>query len=169
MTSSRSRRSFVFGLIVLAFVLLIPYPALAQQTSAIAGVVRDTSGAVLPGVTVEAASPVLITVLGVVLHRLGAAGERVTAMHWAGTLLSLAGIYLVVRSGGKTTGQSLAGDVMMGFAVVCWSIYTIAARPLMERHSPVGVRRTRAPCHNRAPRSSVRRFQKRSARCSHRP
>jgi drug/metabolite transporter (DMT)-like permease len=28
---------------------------------------------------------------------------------------------------------------MMGVAVVCWSIYTIAARPLMARHSPVGV------------------------------
>lgn len=32
----------------------------AHAQSAIAGVVRDTSGAVLPGVTVEAASPALI-------------------------------------------------------------------------------------------------------------
>jgi drug/metabolite transporter (DMT)-like permease len=86
-----------------------------------------------------AASPVLITIIGVGLYRVSGAGERVTAMHWAGTLLSLAGIYLVVRSGGKTAGQSLAGDVMMGGAVVCWSIYTVAARPMMERHSPVGV------------------------------
>jgi hypothetical protein len=42
----------------LAFVVLFPAASLAQ--SAIAGVVRDTSGAVLPGVTVEAASPALI-------------------------------------------------------------------------------------------------------------
>jgi hypothetical protein len=35
-------------------------PALAQTGSAIAGIVRDTSGAVLPGVTVGAASPSLI-------------------------------------------------------------------------------------------------------------
>ncbi len=48
------------GLVALACVLLIPPAAAAQQTSAIAGVVRDTSGAVLPGVTVEAASPALI-------------------------------------------------------------------------------------------------------------
>src|SRR6185503_16196666 len=48
------------GLIVLACMALLPCSALAQQTSAIAGVVRDTSGGVLPGVTVEAASPVLI-------------------------------------------------------------------------------------------------------------
>src|SRR5436190_2617987 len=34
--------------------------ASAQSTGAIAGVVRDASGAVLPGVTVEASSPALI-------------------------------------------------------------------------------------------------------------
>src|SRR5712692_5333954 len=43
-----------------ACVLLVPATAGAQGTSAIAGVVRDTSGAVLPGVTIEAASPALI-------------------------------------------------------------------------------------------------------------
>jgi hypothetical protein len=43
---------------VVAGLLLAPCAALAQGS--ITGVVRDTSGAVLPGVTVEAASPVLI-------------------------------------------------------------------------------------------------------------
>jgi hypothetical protein len=46
--------------ISVAIVLLGSGLASAQGTSAIAGVVRDTSGAVLPGVTVEAASPALI-------------------------------------------------------------------------------------------------------------
>jgi hypothetical protein len=45
-------------LLVLMWVTALPTVAMAQ--SAIAGTVRDTSGAVLPGVTVEAASPVLI-------------------------------------------------------------------------------------------------------------
>src|SRR5438034_7509178 len=40
--------------------LLLPLSAGAQQASGIAGEVKDTSGAVLPGVTVEAASPALI-------------------------------------------------------------------------------------------------------------
>src|SRR5688500_19022325 len=44
--------------LVIAAVLLIPSMARAQ--AAIAGIVRDASGAVLPGVTVEAASPALI-------------------------------------------------------------------------------------------------------------
>ena len=42
----------------LAVIVLCPAVGLAQ--SGVAGVVRDTSGAVLPGVTVEAASPALI-------------------------------------------------------------------------------------------------------------
>ena len=42
-------------------VCLVLWPAIAlAQTSTIAGTVRDTSGAVLPGVTVEASSPALI-------------------------------------------------------------------------------------------------------------
>ena len=45
---------------VLVWVFLCAAVASAQQTSSIAGVVKDTSGAVMPGVTVEAASPALI-------------------------------------------------------------------------------------------------------------
>src|SRR5918995_3191339 len=44
--------------IIVCTLLLLPAVAAAQAS--IAGTVRDTSGAVLPGVTVEAASPVLI-------------------------------------------------------------------------------------------------------------
>src|SRR5436190_7550363 len=66
--ASSSRRDLVvlarFGRFVCLIVALglIPASALAQgaSTANIAGVVRDSSGAVLPGVTVEAASPALI-------------------------------------------------------------------------------------------------------------
>src|ERR671935_315317 len=40
--------------------LLLPSFAAAQASGGIAGVVKDTSGAVMPGVTVEASSPALI-------------------------------------------------------------------------------------------------------------
>src|SRR3954470_22770066 len=39
---------------------LLLLPSAAHAQAAITGVVKDTSGAVLPGVTVEAASPALI-------------------------------------------------------------------------------------------------------------
>jgi hypothetical protein len=51
----------MFARIMFGAAMLALLPAVASaQTSAIGGVVRDTSGAVLPGVTVEAASPALI-------------------------------------------------------------------------------------------------------------
>ena len=43
-----------------AIVCVLSAPAEAQQASGVSGVVTDASGAVLPGVTVEAASPALI-------------------------------------------------------------------------------------------------------------
>lgn len=52
-------RSLASRIAVAAVLLLLPVVA-AAQTSAIAGEVKDTSGAVLPGVTVEVASPALI-------------------------------------------------------------------------------------------------------------
>jgi len=52
---------------VCASMLFASAYASAQGTSAIAGVVRDSSGAVLPGVTVEASSPALIEKLRTVV------------------------------------------------------------------------------------------------------
>ena len=52
------RRAATFVCFAMAWVLFAPGAAFAQ--SAIAGIVKDTTGAVLPGVTVEVASPVLI-------------------------------------------------------------------------------------------------------------
>jgi hypothetical protein len=45
---------------VRALAVVLLFPALASAQASLAGTVRDASGAVLPGVTVEASSPVLI-------------------------------------------------------------------------------------------------------------
>ena len=58
LTAVSSRRTAARLALVAALLVLLPSLALAQ--SSLAGVVRDDSGAVLPGVTVEASSPVLI-------------------------------------------------------------------------------------------------------------
>jgi drug/metabolite transporter (DMT)-like permease len=86
------------------------------------------------GALLVAATPVVITLLSTI-----GGEERIGVLHWAGTLLSLLGIYIVVGRGAHVSGASLGGDVMLMAAVVCWAIYTIGARPLMVRHSPVGV------------------------------
>jgi drug/metabolite transporter (DMT)-like permease len=81
-----------------------------------------------------AATPVLIAIITGVFGQ-----EPVGPRHWAGAALSLMGIYVVVGQGASIGGSSLRGDLMMSAAVVCWTVYTLGARPLMRRHSPVGV------------------------------
>src|SRR5438309_1918998 len=52
----------IVGFVAVSALLLLPQAARAQSATsgAVAGVVKDTTGAVLPGVTVEASSPALI-------------------------------------------------------------------------------------------------------------
>src|SRR5207244_6619723 len=45
---------------VCALAVCVTSPVLAQERASIVGVVQDSTGAVMPGVTVEAASPALI-------------------------------------------------------------------------------------------------------------
>ncbi len=56
----RRQRACCVSLAIAITSILLPAPTWAQGASGIAGVVRDTTGAVLPGVAVEAASPALI-------------------------------------------------------------------------------------------------------------
>ena len=80
------------------------------------------------------ATPVLVALLSALLGI-----ERIGRLHWIGAALSLGGIYLVVGQGFALGSHGALGDLLMFVAVCCWAIYTIGARPLMIRHSPVGV------------------------------
>ena len=60
MISRRFTCGVCAGVLIALGLIGSPKAAFAQSASGIAGIVRDSSGAVLPGVTVEAASPALI-------------------------------------------------------------------------------------------------------------
>jgi drug/metabolite transporter (DMT)-like permease len=83
---------------------------------------------------IVSSTPIVITFLSSLSRH-----ERPGLWHWIGTLISLLGIYIVVGHGAHVSGDSLTGDAMLVGAVLCWAFYTMGARPLMERHSPVGV------------------------------
>ena len=97
----------------------------------IAGLVRTS---VANSAVIAAAAPVMIALAS------GATGEeRIGRAHWIGAALSLIGIYIVVGPGVQIGGSSVGGDLLMLAAMCCWSVYTLGARPLMTRHSPVAV------------------------------
>jgi len=92
---------------ILAAALLVPSLAFAQKAS-LAGIVRDTSGAVLPGVTVEASSPVMIEKVRSAVSD-GSGQYRIIDLD-PGTYqvtFSLAGFQKVVREGVQIAGTAV--------------------------------------------------------------
>src|SRR5215467_8032624 len=92
--------------VALAALLLLPAAAFAQAT--VAGVVKDPSGAVLPGVTVEASSPVLIEKTRTAVTD-GTGQYRVTELPPGTYSLSFAltGFSTVKREGVEVTGAGV--------------------------------------------------------------
>src|SRR5262245_59511744 len=89
--------------------VLLLSPSVAFARAAITGVVKDTSGAVLPGVTVEAASPVLIEKVRSVVT--DATGQYRIVDLRTGTYtvtFSLPGFSSVKREGIELTGTFVA-------------------------------------------------------------
>jgi drug/metabolite transporter (DMT)-like permease len=81
-----------------------------------------------------AATPVVIALVSAALGF-----DRIGPLHWLGAAISVLGIYLVVASGVAFGGSELTGDLMMFAAVCCWATYTLGARAVMVRHSPLAV------------------------------
>src|SRR3979411_1248198 len=108
----RSSRS----LLVVLVLLLVPSAAYAQAE--ITGGVKDASGAVLPGVTVEAASPALIEKTRSVIT--DASGQYRIVDLRTGTYsvtMSLTGFTTVKREGIELSGDFVAtvnGDMRVG-------------------------------------------------------
>lgn len=66
--------------------------------------------------------------------------ERVTGRGWLGVGLSLAGILLLIAGSDQEVefrfgGATLLGDALILACTLCWSVYTMAIRPL-SRHYP---------------------------------
>ena len=90
-------------------VLAVLFPGMAYAQASIAGVVRDSSGAVLPGVTVEAASPALIEKVRTVVSD-GAGQYRIIELR-PGTYtvtFTLPGFNTVKREGIELSGTFVA-------------------------------------------------------------
>ena len=65
--------------------------------------------------------------------------DRLTAARWAGAALSFTGIYTLVGLRAEISSATFAGDAMIFGAMLCWSLYSVAAQPLLKRHSPLVV------------------------------
>ncbi|HEX4346047.1 MAG TPA: carboxypeptidase-like regulatory domain-containing protein, partial [Vicinamibacterales bacterium] len=122
-----------------ALVCLLALPSVAHAQSAIAGVVKDSSGAVLPGVTVEAASPALIEKSKVVVTD-GAGAYKIIDLR-PGTYLitfTLAGFQTYRREGLELPSDFTANiDAAMKVGALEESVTVSGASPVVDVQSNV--------------------------------
>src|SRR6187455_315981 len=129
-------RTSAFGfMLVLACLVLVPVDALAQ--SEIAGVVKDASGSVLPGVTVEASSPALIEKTRAAVSD-GDGKYRIISLR-PGTYtvtFSIAGFSTVVREGIELTSNFAATvDAEMKVGALNETITVTGESPIVDTQS----------------------------------
>jgi drug/metabolite transporter (DMT)-like permease len=66
--------------------------------------------------------------------------ERLTARQVAGSAIGFVGVFLTISRGRLGwSGGSLRGDLLILGASVLWALYTVLARPLFTRYSPLKV------------------------------
>ena len=123
------------ALVVVTLLVLIPAAAFAQAS--ITGVVRDASGAVLPGVTVEAASPALIEKIRTVVTGVDGRYRVVDLRPGAYTVtFTLTGFSTVRREGLELSGSLTATvDADMRVGGVEETITVTGATPLVDVQS----------------------------------
>jgi drug/metabolite transporter (DMT)-like permease len=104
---------------------------LLYQQVFLAGIARTSvsNSALIFGVT-----PVMVALLSA-----WAGHERVPRARWFGVALSFLGIYIIVGAKASLAGDTLIGDMLVFTGMVCWSIYSVVAQPLLRRHSPLVV------------------------------
>jgi drug/metabolite transporter (DMT)-like permease len=82
-----------------------------------------------------AITPVFIALLSSVLKH-----ERLNWASWAGILISFGGFcLLIIRSSGgvSVSGEGVKGDLMILAGTLCWAVYTVLAKPLLNTLSPL--------------------------------
>jgi hypothetical protein len=121
----------------LLFVLVALLPSVVQAQATIAGVVRDGSGAVLPGVTVEAASPALIEKVRLVTTD-GTGQYRIVDLRPGAytVTFTLPGFNTVKRDGVELTGNFTATvNVDMRLGAIEETITVTGEAPIVDVQS----------------------------------
>jgi len=79
-----------------------------------------------------ACTPITVSLIGAWLGH-----ERPGWLRWAGTVVSLAGIYFVVGHGARLGTSSLTGDGIIFLAMLSWAVYTVSTHTMLDRYSPI--------------------------------
>ena len=82
-----------------------------------------------------ATTPIFIILFGAFLRT-----EKITIRIVQGVILSSAGVLMIILGSGRPltfSSQSIIGDLLIIGNPICWSIYTVLSKPMLEKYSPL--------------------------------
>ena len=99
---------------------------------------------IVPGLrhapSVNASVLILLEPIGIVGLSFLFLKERTTGRQALGIALGLGGAALVVLGSGRAAGGgSLEGNLILAIQGLLWSVWTVAGKPLLKRHSPMSM------------------------------
>lgn len=87
------------------------------------------------GALLYAATPIMVLCLSCLWLK-----ERPSALKIVGIAIGFAGVLLVLfEKGIDLSGQTLKGDILIFFAVLTWSLYTILSKKMLQKYQPLQV------------------------------
>jgi len=87
------------------------------------------------GALLYATTPIMVLCLSCIWLK-----ERPSALKITGIALGFAGVLLVLfEKGIDLSGQTLKGDILIFFAVLTWSVYTILSKKMLQKYRPLQV------------------------------
>ncbi len=65
--------------------------------------------------------------------------ERLSWRGWLGIVISFIGVFVILFNGEVISEKSLIGDIFVLIASACWAYYTIGAKAVLAKYSPLRV------------------------------
>jgi Carboxypeptidase regulatory-like domain len=150
-------RAIATAIMVVLGLVILPAPSFGQALGTITGVVKDSSGAVLPGATVEASSPALIEKVRTVVTD-GSGQYRIVSLPTGiySVTVSLQGFSSFKRDGIEVTANfisSVNADLKVG--TVAETLTVTAESPIVDVQSAAQTRALTAEAFKEMPTSGV--------------
>lgn len=132
-TFDRSDGALSMRLQVIRLVLFALLTAFGYQVLFLLGI--DSTSAGSTGVILSAI-PMWIAILSFFILK-----ERLGRGAWAGLSIAFAGVMIVTlyRSNTSSTESSLAGNLMVTSAALCWAVGSVFSKPMLKNISPVAL------------------------------
>ena len=113
-----------------SFILLALIGNSLYQALFINGIYRTTAG---NSSLLLATTPIFVALISYALNI-----EKIAKRVWQGIFLSFVGIALLILGSERTVAfalQNIIGDLLILAGTICWSIYTVLSRPMLQRYS----------------------------------